>query len=79
MVPDLMHEVELGVWRSIFIHLLRILESINESLLLKLDRRWVIAASFIRLIDIDSSFAVTARSLPSGEIVFAALREIVQN
>jgi hypothetical protein len=25
---DLMHEVELGVWRSLFIHLLRILECI---------------------------------------------------
>ena len=25
---DLMHEVELGIWRSLFIHLLRILECI---------------------------------------------------
>lgn len=39
LVPDLMHEVELGVWRAIFIHLLRILESINNELLAELDRR----------------------------------------
>jgi hypothetical protein len=26
-VVDLMHEVELGTWRSLFIHLLRLLES----------------------------------------------------
>jgi hypothetical protein len=39
LLPDLMHEFELGVWRAIFIHLLRILESIDKNLLVKLDRR----------------------------------------
>jgi hypothetical protein len=39
MVPDLMHEVETGGWRSLFIHLLRILESVDKSLLMELDRR----------------------------------------
>lgn len=34
-----MHEVELGGWRAIFIHLLRMLESLDEQLLLELDRR----------------------------------------
>jgi hypothetical protein len=36
---DLMHEVELGVWRALFVHLLRILESVNEYALNELDRR----------------------------------------
>jgi hypothetical protein len=35
-----MHEFELGVWRAIFIHLLRILQSIDEKLLVELDRRY---------------------------------------
>jgi hypothetical protein len=38
-VVDLMHEVELGTWRSLFIHLLRILESARDGLLHELDRR----------------------------------------
>jgi hypothetical protein len=36
---DLLHEVELGVWRALFIHLLRILEAADENLLHELDRR----------------------------------------
>lgn len=39
LLPDLMHEFELGVWRAIFIHLLRILQSIGDHLLVELDRR----------------------------------------
>lgn len=35
-----MHEVELGVWKAIFIHLLRILDSQDESLKHELDRRY---------------------------------------
>ena len=34
---DLMHEVELGTWKSLFIHLLRILDAGGESLLRELD------------------------------------------
>jgi hypothetical protein len=39
LLPDLMHEIELGVWRALFIHLLRMLQSIDESLTVELDRR----------------------------------------
>jgi hypothetical protein len=31
LVVDLMHEFELGVWKAIFIHLLRILDSLNKT------------------------------------------------
>jgi len=34
-----MHEVELGGWKALFIHLIRILESIDEGLVTELDRR----------------------------------------
>ena len=39
LVVDLLHEFELGVWKSILIHLLRILESIKGTLLAELDYR----------------------------------------
>jgi hypothetical protein len=37
-VVDLMHEVELGVWKSLFLHLLRMLDTIDGALN-KLDLR----------------------------------------
>jgi hypothetical protein len=39
LLPDLMHEVEIGGWRTLLIHLLRILQSLDEKLLAELDRR----------------------------------------
>jgi hypothetical protein len=46
LVVDLLHEFELGVWKALFIHLLRILESVNPNLLHELDRRWVVLVCF---------------------------------
>jgi hypothetical protein len=40
-LPDLMHDFELGGWRALFIHLLRILDSIDPNLLTEVDRRYV--------------------------------------
>ena len=34
-----MHDFELGAWRAIFIHLLRILDCLDPNLLIELDRR----------------------------------------
>jgi hypothetical protein len=39
LVVDLMHEFELGVWKSLLIHLLRMLSSVNPAQLHELDRR----------------------------------------
>lgn len=39
LVVDLMHEFEIGVWRSVFIHLLRILQTVDSGLIHELDRR----------------------------------------
>lgn len=39
LLPDVMHEIEIGGWRALFIHLLRILESVDGRLLVELDRR----------------------------------------
>ena len=35
-----MHEVELGGWRAIFLQLLRMLQSLDDQLLVELDRRY---------------------------------------
>ncbi|KAH9929651.1 hypothetical protein B0H21DRAFT_700102 [Amylocystis lapponica] len=40
LVVDLMHEFELGVWKAVFAHLVRILESINPDVVLELNRRF---------------------------------------
>ena len=39
LVVDLLHEFELGVWKAILIHLLRILDSLKGTLLAELDCR----------------------------------------
>jgi len=41
LVVDLMHEFELGIWKALFIHLLRILFSVNTVSLHELDHRYV--------------------------------------
>lgn len=41
LVVDEMHVVELGVWKAVFIQLLRILEALDKGSINKLDERWV--------------------------------------
>lgn len=41
LLPDFMHEVELGGWRALFIHLLRMLQTVDEERIVELDRRYV--------------------------------------
>ena len=40
-VPDLLHEVELGVWKAVFTHLIRILYAAGNNSIQKLNWRWV--------------------------------------
>jgi hypothetical protein len=40
LVVDLMHEVELNVWKAVLIHLLRILNCQDQALKHELDRRY---------------------------------------
>ena len=42
LVVDLMHEVEQGVWKALFIHLLRMLDSKGGSLINELDLQCVV-------------------------------------
>ncbi|KZV87415.1 hypothetical protein EXIGLDRAFT_620624, partial [Exidia glandulosa HHB12029] len=45
---DLMHEFELGVWKALFIHLIRMLRSVGEHCVTELDRRYCEMAPFGR-------------------------------
>lgn len=49
-VVDLMHEVELGTWKHLFIHILRILDAEDSTLLDELDYRWILDFFFILLL-----------------------------
>lgn len=40
-VIDMMHEFELGIWRALLIHLLRMLQAADRSLLNELDHQYV--------------------------------------
>jgi hypothetical protein len=42
LIVDLMHEFELGVWRALLIHLLRILHAADQAMVHELDHRWVV-------------------------------------
>jgi hypothetical protein len=39
-VPDLLHEFELGVWKAVFMHLLRILHAIPGDAIQMLNQRY---------------------------------------
>ena len=60
LVVDLMHEVELGVWKAVFIHLLRILDCESESLKHELDRRYV----YLKLLEAVNLMAFRFREIP---------------
>ncbi|KAF4580431.1 hypothetical protein EYR40_003147 [Pleurotus pulmonarius] len=48
LVPDLLHEFELGVWKAVFTHLVRILHSIGQESILKLNQRYRSVPTFGR-------------------------------
>ena len=48
LVVDLMHEFELGIWKALFIHLIRILNAteVGDVLVNELDRRYRMVPTF---------------------------------
>ena len=60
LVVDLMHELELGVWKAVFIHLLRILDCESGSLKHKLDTRY----AYSKLLEAMKLTAVRFREIP---------------
>lgn len=54
LVVDVMHEVELGVWKALFIQILRLLDSSDKGAINKLDERCALV-SFARGISLTTS------------------------
>ncbi len=42
LVPDLMHEFDLGVWKGTFIHLMRLLHAQGHIAVKEFDQRYII-------------------------------------
>lgn len=56
LVVDLMHEFELGVWKALFVHLLRILNAQNPHLVHTLDQRYAFVKKKISTLMLCQSF-----------------------
>jgi hypothetical protein len=56
LVVDMLHELELGVWKDFFTHLLRILFSLGSEVIAELNRRCVWLLGFISGINIYTAF-----------------------
>ena len=41
LTVDLLHEIEIGVWKSLFMHILRLLQLLSRDGCIELDRRYV--------------------------------------
>jgi hypothetical protein len=65
LVVDIMHEFELGVWKAIFTHLIRLLYAAGPGgrLVTELDQRCVFSKIFMLVID--SSFVIRFRLVPT--------------
>ena len=48
LVVDLLHEFELGIWKALFVHLIRILNAVNPALVNDLDFRYACRSSHTR-------------------------------
>lgn len=76
LVVDLLHEFELGVWKAIFTHLLRMLESLKGGKLHELDRRCDILNSMLQTTQLTRSLLKDiARSPRLAEIQSVGSRE----
>ena len=51
LVIDLMHEFEQGVWKALFIYLLRMLDSKGDSLINELDMQHIVYNIIMALIN----------------------------
>jgi hypothetical protein len=57
LVPDLLHEFELGVWKALFTHLIRVLYAAapDGSLVAELNKRWDNYLDFCRVLNCQNS------------------------
>ena len=75
-VVDVMHDVELGDWKALFIHLLRILDSVNANLLVELDRRYASPFTCQTRLPNAGRSQVTEKCRPLAMVPFESSRRI---
>ena len=75
LVVDLLHEFELGVWKAVLTHLLRMLESLEESKIHELDRRYMFHPNVLNSI-YSRLYLDTAKSRHLGGTLFAGFLEM---
>jgi hypothetical protein len=63
LVVDLLHEFEIGVWKMLFTHLLRILSAQDKGLIDRLDKRYGVRYCIIRCIQLTST--IRYRKIPT--------------
>ncbi len=81
LVVDLLHEFELGVWKSLFIHLIRLLYAAgkgSDRLIMELNARFVYAIILSCFYAI-SLFPDIARSQHLVLVPFASFPELIGN
>lgn len=62
-VPDLLHEFELGVWKAVFTHLMRVLYAVGGDKIQELNRRYVDESTMLCWLTKTSGFG---KYLPLG-------------
>ena len=62
LAVDLMHEFELGVWKSLFVHLVRLLNAIDPSMVYEMDRRYVVSSVIIQIYGVSNILKLPADS-----------------
>lgn len=65
LVVDLLHEFELGVWKSFFTHLIRILRTYGEGSVQELNRRYVTYQASLRIPFIYLTVGFSYRQVPT--------------
>jgi hypothetical protein len=79
LVVDIMHEFELGVWKALFIHLLRILDCIDPGLIIEMNRRYNYLTFYITGSTHSDCLQVTGKCQPLVKAQSDAFQEIVQS
>jgi hypothetical protein len=72
LVVDLLHEFELGVWKAIFTHLLRLLDASKQSMVHELNRRSDSLKGLAISVCVDTTFSAIAKCLRLAVIPFDA-------
>lgn len=62
LVVDLLHEFELGVWKAVFIHLVRLLYTLGQTVVDRFNERYESNSSFAVASDVHQSPPGSGRS-----------------